>query len=82
MKFYWVRDSFPTFVQEDERVFVSHDGALYFSALEMIDQGTYSCNVQSLASDTGRNGPFFPLIVDPHCNYLVNYFLLMYRVRQ
>lgn len=70
VKYYWARDYFPNFVEEDKRVFVSHDGALYFSALEMIDRGNYSCNVQSVASDTGRNGPFFPLRVDPHCNYI------------
>ncbi|KAG7210747.1 hypothetical protein KM043_012244 [Ampulex compressa] len=69
VKYYWARDYFPNFVEEDRRVFVSHDGALYFSALEMIDQGTYSCNVQSVASDTGRNGPFFPLRVDPHSSF-------------
>lgn len=72
VKYYWARDYFPNFVEEDKRVFVSYDGALYFSALEMIDRGNYSCNVQSIASDTGRNGPFFPLRVDPHCNYFLS----------
>jgi hypothetical protein len=47
-------------------VFVSYDGALYFSALENIDRGNYSCNVQSSVSDKGRNGPFFPLRVQPY----------------
>lgn len=58
-------------MDEDERTFVSYDGALYFSALEQIDSGSYSCSVQmqSLGSDTGRNGPFFNLIVKPHPNY-------------
>ncbi|XP_017890877.1 contactin [Ceratina calcarata] len=69
VKYYWARDYFPNFVEEDKRVFVSYDGALYFSALEMIDRGSYSCNVQSIASDTGRNGPFFPLRVDPHSSF-------------
>ncbi|XP_053991481.1 contactin [Hylaeus volcanicus] len=69
VRYYWARDYFPNFVEEDKRVFVSHDGALYFSALEMIDRGNYSCNVQSVASDTGRNGPFFPLRVDPHSSF-------------
>ncbi|XP_012252358.2 contactin [Athalia rosae] len=69
VKYYWTRDYFPNFVEEDKRVFVSFDGALYFSALEPIDQGNYSCNVQSIASDTGRNGPFFPLRVDPHSTF-------------
>ncbi|KAG8272856.1 Contactin-3 [Homalodisca vitripennis] len=66
VKYYWARDYFPNFVEEDKRVFVSFDGALYFSALENIDRGNYSCNVQSRVSDTGRNGPFFPLNVHPH----------------
>lgn len=69
VKYNWAREYFPNFVEEDKRVFVSYDGALYFSALETIDRGNYSCNVQSEASNTGRNGPFFPLRVDPHCNY-------------
>lgn len=60
-------------MEEDKRVFVSYDGALYFSALEHIDRGNYSCNVQSKVSDKGRNGPFFPLRVQPYrkfCRYL------------
>lgn len=69
VQYYWSRDFFPNFVQEDQRVFVSHDGALYFSALEIIDRANYSCTVQSLVSSTGRNGPFFPLRVNPHPNY-------------
>ncbi|XP_073990489.1 contactin isoform X2 [Rhodnius prolixus] len=69
VKYYWARERFPVFVEEDKRVFVSYDGALYFSALEHIDQGNYSCNVQSVVSFNGRNGPFFPLYVKPHSNY-------------
>lgn len=69
VKYYWSRDYFPNFVEEDTRTFVSYDGALYFSALESIDRGNYSCNVQSIVSDTGRNGPFFPLNVRPHPNF-------------
>ncbi|XP_026687837.1 contactin-like, partial [Diaphorina citri] len=69
VNYYWARDYFPNFVEEDKRVFVSYDGALYFSALEQIDAGNYSCNVQSKVSDTGRNGPFFPLKVFPHSNF-------------
>lgn len=69
VKYYWARDYFPNFVDEDQRVFVSNDGALYFSALEPIDHGKYSCNVQSTAADNGRNGPFFPLKVDSHATF-------------
>jgi hypothetical protein len=69
VKYYWSRDFFPNFVEEDQRVFVSNDGALYFSALETVDRGKYSCTVQSLVSDTGRNGPFFALRAKPHPNY-------------
>lgn len=76
VNYYWARDTFPNFVEEDKRVFVSFDGALYFSALEHIDSGNYSCNVQSKVSDTGRNGPFFPLRVNPHCKYKYNLQLL------
>lgn len=69
VKFYWSRDFFPNFVQEDQRVFVSNDGALYFSSLEVIDRANYSCTVQSLVSAQGRNGPYFPLHVTSSPNY-------------
>lgn len=63
--YFWVRNSFPSFVEEDRRVFVSHDGSLYFSSLEKIDNAYYSCNVQSVVSSAGRTGPFFRVSVDP-----------------
>lgn len=69
VKYSFSRDYFPNFVEEDNRIFVSNDGALYFSALETIDRANYSCSVQAEFSDTGRNGPFFPLRVNPHSNY-------------
>ncbi|XP_045481618.1 contactin isoform X1 [Harmonia axyridis] len=69
VKYSWSRDYFPNFVEEDKRVFVSYDGALYFSALETIDRAMYSCSVRSDFSDSGRNGPFFPLMVNPHSSY-------------
>uniref|UniRef100_A0A1I8QBD3 Contactin n=1 Tax=Stomoxys calcitrans TaxID=35570 RepID=A0A1I8QBD3_STOCA len=69
VKYYWSRDKFPNFVDEDHRVFVSNDGALYFSSIEIVDRANYSCTVQTLVSDTGRNGPFFPLRVKPNSNY-------------
>ena len=61
VKFYWARDYFPNFVEEDRRVMVSYDGYIYFSALEKIDRGNYSCSVQSSVGNNGRNGPFFEL---------------------
>lgn len=67
VKYSWSRDYFPNFVEEDTRVFVSNDGSLYFSALETIDRANYSCSIQSEFSDSGRNGPFFPLRINPHC---------------
>uniref|UniRef100_A0A6P7GDV3 Contactin n=1 Tax=Diabrotica virgifera virgifera TaxID=50390 RepID=A0A6P7GDV3_DIAVI len=69
VRYSWSRDYFPNFVEEDKRVFSSNDGALYFSALETIDRANYSCSVDSEFSDSGRNGPFFPLRVNPHSNY-------------
>ncbi|XP_037963096.2 contactin [Plutella xylostella] len=69
VNFLWARGYFPNLVEEDKRVFVSYDGGLYFSALEAIDRGNYSCNVMSKVSDAGRNGPFFPLYVYPHSDY-------------
>lgn len=69
IKYYWSRNFFPNFVEEDQRVFVSHDGALYFSYVELVDSANYSCTVQTLVSDTGRNGPFFHLHVEANSNY-------------
>lgn len=69
VNFLWARNYFPNLVEEDKRVFVSYDGGLYFSALETIDRGNYSCNVMSKVSDAGRNGPFFSLSVYPHSDY-------------
>ncbi|XP_076362349.1 contactin isoform X1 [Tachypleus tridentatus] len=65
VNYYWTRNTFPNFVEEDQRVFVSRDGNLYFSNLEKIDRANYSCNVQSVISSTGRTGPFFSLRVEP-----------------
>lgn len=65
VNYYWTRNAFPNFVEEDRRVFVSHDGNIYFSTVEKIDRANYSCNVQSVISSTGRTGPFFRLVVDP-----------------
>ena len=65
VNYYWTRNEFPNFVEEDRRVFVSNDGNIYFSTIEKIDRANYSCNVQSVISSTGRTGPFFPLVVDP-----------------
>lgn len=50
-------------------MFVSNDGSLYFSSIEIIDRANYSCTVQSLISNMGRNGPFFPLRVKSTPNY-------------
>lgn len=69
-RFYWSRDFFPNFVDEDKRTFVSFDGNLYFSYLDNIDEGRYSCTVQSTVSDIGRHGPFFTLHVQPYCMYM------------
>jgi len=66
--YYWTKAEFPNFVQEDKRVFISHDGNLYFSSLEKIDRSNYSCQIQSLISSTGRFGPSFPLVVEPASN--------------
>lgn len=69
VNYLWARNYFPNLVEEDKRVFVSHDGGLYFSALEAIDRGNYSCNVMSQVSDAGRNGPFFQIFVYPNSDY-------------
>lgn len=50
-------------------MFASNDGSLYFSSIEVVDRANYSCTVQSLISNAGRNGPFFPLRVKSTPNY-------------
>ncbi|KFM77954.1 Contactin, partial [Stegodyphus mimosarum] len=65
VNYYWSRNNFPNFVEEDQRVFVSYDGNIYFSSLEKVDAARYSCSVQSIISPSGRNGPFFELYVEP-----------------
>lgn len=69
VRYYWAKGYFPNFVEEDKRTMVSFDGNLYFSYLDYIDSGTYSCNVQSSVSGIGKNGPFFRLEVFPHPNF-------------
>ncbi|XP_055933759.1 contactin-like isoform X2 [Argiope bruennichi] len=64
VNYYWVRNVFPNFVEEDQRVFVSYDGNLYFSSLEKVDAARYSCTVQSIISSSGRTGPFFDFTVE------------------
>lgn len=73
VKYYWARSRFPDLVEEDKRVFVSYDGALYFAALEQIDQGNYSCNVlgEGKNAAVGKNGPVFPILVQPNGKYIV-----------
>lgn len=66
VRYYWARTYFPNLVEEDRRTMVSQDGNLYFSYLDMIDNGKYSCNVQSTVSGIGKNGPFFNLDVVAH----------------
>ncbi|KAA0195696.1 hypothetical protein HAZT_HAZT002034 [Hyalella azteca] len=67
--YYWARNYFPNLVEEDSRTMVSYDGNLYFSYLDFIDRGRYSCNVKSTVSGVGKNGPLFTLEVLPHPNY-------------
>uniref|UniRef100_A0A2P2HWX5 Contactin-like n=1 Tax=Hirondellea gigas TaxID=1518452 RepID=A0A2P2HWX5_9CRUS len=67
--YYWARNYFPNLVDEDPRTMVSYDGNLYFSYLDLIDRGRYSCNVKSTVSNVGKNGPIFVLEVLPHPNY-------------
>jgi hypothetical protein len=49
--FGWARDHLANFVEQDRRIMVSHDGSIYFSALEKADRGNYSCVLQSSASN-------------------------------
>ncbi|KAF2368731.1 Fibronectin type III [Trinorchestia longiramus] len=67
--YYWARNFFPNLVEEDSRTMVSYDGNLYFSYLDFIDRGRYSCNVKSTVSGVGKNGPLFTLEVIPLPNY-------------
>lgn len=59
----WARDAFPNFVEENRRVFVSKDGNLYLSHVELFDEGTYQCAVKSVIAEVGKTGPFFRIRV-------------------
>lgn len=74
--YYWSRSYFPNLLEEDQRVFVSFDGHLYISSVDESDRGKYSCNVQSIVSNSGRNGPFFNVQVTP--NGALVYILFIY----
>ncbi|XP_078618110.1 contactin-3-like isoform X5 [Branchiostoma floridae x Branchiostoma japonicum] len=46
--FHWVKTQFPSFVDQDDRVFVSEtSGDLYFAQVRESDAGEYQCLVQS-----------------------------------
>lgn len=67
--FFWTKNGLPNIIKdEDPRIFVSNDGNLYFSTVEEVDRGNYSCNVQSAISGSGRTGPSFYLEVEPNSN--------------
>lgn len=67
--FFWTKNGLPNIIKdEDPRIFVSNDGNLYFSTIEAVDRGNYSCNVQSAISGSGRTGPSFYLEVEPNSN--------------
>lgn len=62
--YHWNRNNnFENFVQQNSRIFVSHDGNLYISSVKESDMGYYQCNVYSTISKTGRTGPLFYLHV-------------------
>lgn len=67
--FFWTKNGLPNIIKDDDsRIFVSNDGNLYFSSIETVDRGHYSCNLQSAISGNGRTGPSFYMEVEPNSN--------------
>ncbi|XP_065314579.1 contactin-like isoform X2 [Gordionus sp. m RMFG-2023] len=55
VRFYWFKDYLPNFVPSDARIFHSWKGNLYFSTLDLSDDGNYICMIKSSVAQTGAN---------------------------
>ncbi|CEF70695.1 Contactin [Strongyloides ratti] len=65
--FSWLHsDSTEKFVSQNERVFISMDGTLFFSYNIKSDAKTYACSIALDTIGSGQYGPFFKFILSPN----------------
>ncbi|VDM39799.1 unnamed protein product [Toxocara canis] len=66
LSYSWMMDgSTERFVSQTERIFISHDGTLYFSYNVVEDATSYACSLALSSAQSGNYGPFFKLKL-PH----------------
>ncbi|VDK44791.1 unnamed protein product [Anisakis simplex] len=62
LSFSWMTDgSTERFVSQTDRIFISHDGTLYFSYILKEDATSYACSLALSSTQSGHYGPFFKL---------------------
>ncbi|MFH4975502.1 hypothetical protein AB6A40_002211 [Gnathostoma spinigerum] len=58
----WMRDDQTSrFIPQDDRIFISRDGTLYFSYILQEDATSYACSLALTSTQSGHYGPFFNL---------------------
>ncbi|XP_072438695.1 contactin-4-like isoform X1 [Chiloscyllium punctatum] len=64
LKYTWIFNQFPTFVEQDNRRFVSQrTGNLYISKVEVSDVGSYICEIENTVTNKRVLSPLTPLVL-------------------
>ncbi|XP_072136699.1 contactin-4-like isoform X1 [Mobula birostris] len=64
LKYAWIFNQFPTFVEQDNRRFVSQNtGNLYISKVEISDVGAYICEIENTVTNKRVLSPPTPLVL-------------------
>ncbi|XP_067855016.1 contactin-4-like isoform X1 [Heptranchias perlo] len=64
LKYTWIFNQFPTFVEQDNRRFVSQEtGNLYISKVEVSDVGAYICEIENTVTNKRVLSPPTPLVL-------------------
>ncbi|XP_048403537.2 contactin-4-like isoform X2 [Stegostoma tigrinum] len=64
LKYTWIFNQFPTFVEQDNRRFVSQKtGNLYISKVEVSDVGSYICEIENTVTNKRVLSPPTPLVL-------------------
>uniref|UniRef100_F1KSD8 Contactin n=1 Tax=Ascaris suum TaxID=6253 RepID=F1KSD8_ASCSU len=71
LSYSWMMDgSTERFVSQTERIFISHDGTLYFAYNVKEDATSYACSLALSSTQSGNYGPFFHLKLPPKLSEL------------